>query len=248
VGITLYSMGLSHPARSARLMLDHKGLDYKCVDIPTGMQPVVLRAVGFRNLTVPAMKINGRRVQGSLQISRTLDVWRPEPPLFPLDPERRRAVEEAEIWGESVYQPVPRRIFRWVVTRDTGLRRWTAVDAGIPLPAVTAQILRPMTHWFARRSATDEDRVRTDIRELPAHLDRVDALIADGTLDGEILNAADFQIATTTRTLLHLPPLRDLVAGRPAEQHAMRVAPDFGEEIPLVLPPGIEPAAAARAS
>ena len=75
---------------------------------------------------------------------------------------------------------------------------------------------------------------------MPAHLNRVDALITDGTLDGENLNAADFQIGTTTRTLLHMPPLRKLVSGRPAERHAMRVAPSFGEEIPLTLPAGFE--------
>ena len=248
MGITLYSMAISHPARAAGLMLDHKGLEHRRVDIPTGMQPLVLRAVGFREMTVPAMKINGRRVQGSLQISRALDEARSEPPLFPADPERRRAVEEAETWGESVYQPVPRRIFRWVATRDTRLRAWLASDAGIPAPAVTARLSRPMSSWFARSAGADDERIKADLRELPAHLDRVDALIAAGTLDGESLNAADFQIATTTRTLLNMPPLRELVAGRPAERHAMRISPSFGEEIPLTLPSGFDPAAPAAAS
>ena len=244
MGITLYSMEISHPGRAAGLMLDHKGLEYKSVNIPTGMQPFALRAVGFRRPTVPAMKINGRKVQGSLQISRVLDETRPEPPLFPADPEARRAVEEAETWGESVYQAVPRRIFRWVAKQDTELRAWLASDAGFPLPVVTARLSRPLSVWLARAAGADDEHVRADLRELPAHLDRVDALIADGTLDGESLNAADFQIATTTRFLLGLPPLRAIVAGRPAEKHALRVAPDFGEEVPFTLPAGFEPAPA----
>ena len=242
MGITLYSMEISHPARAAGLMLDYKGLEHKSVNIPTGMQPFALRAAGFRRPTVPAMKINGRRVQGSLQISRVLDETRPEPPLFPADPEARRAVEEAETWGESVYQPVPRRIFRWVAKQDTELRAWLATDAGFPLPGVTARLSRPLSVWLARTAGADDERVKADLRELPAHLDRVDALIADGTLGGESLNAADFQIATTTRSLLSLPPLRDVIAGRPAEKHALRVAPDFGEEVPLNLPAGFEAA------
>lgn len=242
MSITLYTMGLSHPARAVALMLDLKGLEYKQVNIPTGMQPVVVRAAGFRGLTVPAIKINGRRVQGSLQISRALDEVRPEPALFPADPERRRAVEEAETWGESVYQAIPRRIFRWAITQDADLRRWLAADAGIPAPGIAAQLSRLVTPWFARQAGADEARIRADVDELPAHLDRVDALIADGTLGGESLNAADFQIATTTRTLLNLPPLRALVAGRPAEGHAMRIAPDFGDEVPLSLPPDLSPA------
>jgi glutathione S-transferase len=240
VDITLYTMGLSHPARTAGLMLEHKGLDYERVDIPTGFQPLAVRAAGFRGATVPALKIDGRRVQGSLQISRTLDGLRAEPPLFPADPGRRRAVEEAEIWGESVYQAVPRRIFRWAASRDAELRTWLAADAKIPLPAVAGRLSGPMTTYFARVAGADDDRVRADLAELPSHLDRVDALIAEGTLDGEALNAADFQIATTTRTIMHLPPLRACAAGRPAERHAARVAPDFGQEVPLALPAGFE--------
>ena len=240
MGITLYSMEISHPARAAGLMLDHKGLEYQLVDIPTGMQPFALRAVGFRGATVPAMKINGRKVQGSTRIARVLDETRPEPPLFPADPEARRAVEEAETWGESVYQPVPRRIFRFIAAQDTQLRAWLAADAGFPLPGVTARLSRPLSSWLARTAGAESEQVKTDLRELPAHLDRVDALIADGTLDGESLNAADFQIATTTRSLHSLRPLRELVAGRPAERHAMRVVPDFGDDVPLDLPSGFE--------
>ena len=247
MGITLYSMEISHPARAVGLMLDHKGLEYKRVDIPTGMQAFAVRAVGFRGSTVPAMKINGRKVQGSQQIARVLDETRPDPPLFPADPQSRRAVEEAETWGESVYQPVPRRIFRRVAAQDTELRSWLASDAGYPLPGVTARLSRPLSSWLARRVGADDERVRADLRELPAHLDRVDALIADGTIDDEELNAADFQIATTTRFLLSLPPLREVFAGRPAEEHALRVAPDFGKEVPLSLPAGFEVATPTKA-
>ena len=238
MSITLYSMEISHPGRAVGLMLEHKGLEYKLVNIPTGMQPFATRAVGFRRPTVPAMKINGRKVQGSLQISRVLDETRPEPPLFPADPEARRAVEEAETWGESVYQAVPRRIFRWVAAQDTQLRSRLASDAGYPLPAVTARLTLPLASWLARTVGADDEQIRADLRELPSHINRVDALIADGTLDGESLNAADFQIGTTTQFLLSLPPLREVIAGRPAERHALRVAPDFGEEMPFSLPEG----------
>ena len=241
--IKLYSMGPSHPARAAGLMLEHKNLDYERVDIPTGMQPLVLRLAGFRGPTVPAAKIKGRRVQGSLQISRALDEAQSEPPLFPVDPERRRAVEEAEMWGESVYQSVPRRIFRWAAARDANLRAWVASDSGMPAPGVAGRLSGPLSTYFARIAGADDERIRADLRELPAHLDRVDALISDGVLNGDTLNAADFQIGTTTRVLLNLPPLQPAVAGRPAGDHALRVAPDFGEEIPLVLPAGFEPAA-----
>jgi glutathione S-transferase len=101
----------------------------------------------------------------------------------------------------------------------------------------------PLSTYFARIADANDERIRADLRELPAHLDRVDSLIADGVLNGDTLNAADFQIGTTTRVLLNLPPFQREVSGRPARDHALRVAPDFGEEVPVVLPAGFEPGA-----
>lgn len=108
----LYAMSISHPAKAARLMLEHKGIGYETVNVSPGMQAVQVRLGGFRGGTVPALRIDGRRLVGTLAISRALDEIRPQPPLFPADPEHRRAVEEAEPWGERVLQPLPRRLLR----------------------------------------------------------------------------------------------------------------------------------------
>jgi hypothetical protein len=78
--------------------------------------------------------------------------------------------------------------------------------------------------------------VAQDLRELPALLDRVDELIADGTLDGPQLNAADWQIGTSVRALLAFEDVGPLVASRPAERHARRVQPDY-PTIPAALTP-----------
>ena len=210
-------------------MLRHKGIEARRVDLPPGSQQVAMRIRGFRHGTVPGLKLDGRRVQGTLEISRTLDEAQPEPPLFPADPERRAAVEEAERWGESVYQPVPRRIFRWSVSHDGKLRN--RMSRGIPGP-----VLLPVAKVYERFEGGGSAAVRRDLAALPDHLDRVDELIAAGTLDGNELNAADFQIAPTTRVLLNFAQLRPLLSGRPAERHAMRVLPDFGGSLPVELP------------
>ena len=67
---------------------------------------------------MPALKIDGTRVQGSLRISDYLERTRPEPALYPVEAEARRAVKEAERWGEATLQPIPRRIFRFCATRN----------------------------------------------------------------------------------------------------------------------------------
>jgi glutathione S-transferase len=244
VDVKLYSIAFSHPGRAAGLMLRHKGIEHDIVNLLPGSQRVVLRFSRFRGGTVPALKLDGRRVQGSLDISKALEEVQPEPPLFPRDPALRAAVEEAERWGEASYQPIPRRLFRWALRDDGELRKYVGRESGAPAPAIGSRLMYPVAVYFARLSRATDSNTRADLAALPAHLDHVDELIAGGVIGGEALNAADFQIGTTTRVLLNFPQLRPLIEGRPAGEHAMRVIPRFGGEIPISLPADWVPALA----
>src|SRR4051812_48382979 len=113
VNLKLYVLRTSHPARAALAMLRHKGLDPERVTLFPGVHPLQLRLAGFRGYTVPALEADGRRIQGSREISRFADVLRADPPLFPADPAARRAVEEAERWGDERLQELVRTVFRW---------------------------------------------------------------------------------------------------------------------------------------
>jgi len=104
VATTLYVIPGSHPSMTVRLMLEHKGIEYKRVDLMPVISKAALKALRFPGVTVPALKIDDRPIQGSLEIARELDRLRPEPPLFPGDPDRRVAVEEAERWGTSRFR------------------------------------------------------------------------------------------------------------------------------------------------
>ena len=232
----LYAMRISHPARAAELMLAHKGIEAERVEIPPSSQRLLMRRHGFKGGTVPGLKLNGRRVQGSREIARALEEAQPEPPLYPSDREARDAVEVAELWGERTYQPVPRRIFRWKVSSDAGLRAKLAKTLGLPAPGVTQWAMFPIAQFYLRYEGGGEKAARRDVAELPMHLDYIDSLLDAGTLGGEQLNAADYQIAPSTRVLMNFPQLRELIEGRPAAEHAMRIAPDFGREVPVELP------------
>jgi glutathione S-transferase len=234
----LHGMAISHPANAARLMLEHKGIPYDLVDVLPGTQAWRLRLARFRGGTVPALQLDGHRVQGTRRISRFLDEERPEPALFPRDPAARRAVEEAEAWGEAVLQPVPRRLLRWAVLRDPEARRTFVARLGLPLPDLTARAIVPTAAWYARREdARSLDRIRTDWAEVPAHLDHVDDLLAAGVLGGAELNAADFQIATTLRVMLALEDFAPLVEAHPgAAALARRVWPDYPYSVPTLRP------------
>ena len=233
---TFYGMRISHPARAAELMLTHKGIEPERVFLPPGSQRVLMRRYGFRGGTVPGLKLDGRRVQGSREIARALEAAKPEPPLYPGNAKARAKVEEAESWGDRTYQPVPRRIFRWAVSSDSELRAAMAKTVGLPAPGLTQNLMWPVAQLYLRDEDGGEKAVRRDLTELPAHLDVVDGLIEEGALGGENRNAADFQIATTTRVLLNFPQLRPLVEKRPAGSHAMEIVPDFGREMPVRIP------------
>jgi glutathione S-transferase len=236
----LYGMSISHPSRAAQLMLEHKGIDYDLVKVAVGMQAVQIRLAGFKGGTVPALRIDGRRALGTRAISRLLDEIRPEPPLFPADPAHRRAVEEAEAWGERVLQPIPRRLVRWALSRDHAARLRIGRGLGTPLQQVAAVAIAPVAGFYARREeAGSTERIRRDWEELPGHLDRVDELIAAGTIGGEERNAADFQIATTVRVMLACADFEPLVAGRPAERLARGIWPEYRYRAPTLLPPAI---------
>jgi glutathione S-transferase len=233
---TLYSLSVSHPALAARSMLDYKRVDHRVVDLIPGMQPVVLRALRFPRYTVPALVLDGRRIQGSRQISRALDELRPDPPLFPRDAGDRRRVEEAERWGEQVLQGVPRRLFRWMAAHHYVVRRWLAVEAaGVPLGGVLA---RPpvQARLFARAVGADEATVRADLAALGDHLAEIERLRDAGVIGGAERNAADFQIASSLRSIAELGDLAPYVEAHPAIRWAATVVPPLPGPVPSVLP------------
>ena len=238
---TLYVIPLSNPARAARGMVAYKRLPHRIVSFPPGFHPPLVRAVGFPGQTVPALELgDGRRIQGSLAISRVLDDVVEERPLFPREAEARRAVEEAERWGHSELQPVPRRIFRWAMANDPELRRWLASEIlRWPAPRLAALSGKPIARRLAALSAASESAVRKDIRAIPAQLDRVDELVAGGTIGREAPNAADFQILSTVRVMLEFTSLAHLAEQRPCAAAARRLFVRWDYPVPRTpLPSG----------
>jgi glutathione S-transferase len=239
----LYVIPASHPSIAAALMLEHKGIAYKRTDLLPVISRAVLRALGFRRHTVPALKIDGQRVQGSREISRELDRLRPEPPLFPADPERRLAVEEAERFGDEELQAPIRQILWWTINRDRSPLRSYSEGARLGVPiSLAMKTAAPIVALATRLNEADEEHVRRALASLPQMLERIDAWIAAGVLNGEQLNAADFQIAPSIGLAMTLEDLRPAIEGRPAAELAKRVVPHYPGKTPPILPPAwLEP-------
>jgi glutathione S-transferase len=250
VDIRLYVIPASHPSICAELMLRHKGIDYRRTDLMPVISKLVLRGMRFPRNTVPAMKIDGRRVQGSREIARELERLRPEPPLFPADAERRIAVEEAERFGDEELQHPIRQLLWWSIKQDRSpLRSYSeGAHLGIPIDLALATAA-PIVALSARFNAASDENARRALAALPAMLDRIDAWIAAGVLDGEQPNAADFQIAPSLGLAMTLDDLRPAIESRPAGELAKRLVPDYPGRTPPALPPAwLQPLRSATAA
>jgi glutathione S-transferase len=238
----------------ARKMLDLKGIEYELVDVVPLNQRIHLRLAGFRGGTVPALKLDGRRIQGSRQIARALDERRPEPPLFPADSALRGRVEDAERWGEQLLQPIPRRLFRYGVARSPELRDWVVRAQRLPVPGLTAQVIRPVVEWYLRTVEADGRRateagVRADLAALPALLEHVDRLLGDGTLTLDPPNAATLQILASVNVMGRFADLAELVASHACAEPARELFPHYRAELPRFVEPGwLEPVRSAPAA
>jgi glutathione S-transferase len=235
--LKLYGFTGSNSVNTGRLMLEHKGIDYKFVKLPPAVHAPTMLMLGFPTMGVPAIKVDGRRVQGTRWIARALDELYPDtPPLFPTDPAQRRRVQDAERWGEDLQNAV-RRIFYCAARRDRKAFLSVLGAGRGPVKSAGMRMLAPFVIKLATgvHRAIDEAG-REDIELLPERLDQIDAWIAEGVIGGEQLNAADFQIAVNVSALMLSDDLTPYVDGRPAAALARRVLPEYGGHIGPVVP------------
>jgi len=219
--VKLYSIPGSHPAAAARAMLEYKGIPYRRVDLPPIVSRGLMRLLGFPGNRVPALKIDGRKVQGSRNVSRELDAMKADPPLFPADPEQRAAVEEAERWGDEEFQQMPRTISWWALKRHRSDQVSFLEDAGpiarLGMPArVAAATSAPIVRMAIRLNDSTDDTVRRTLASIGPALDRVDAWIEEGLLGGAQPNAADFQIGASVALLMCFEDVAAAIRDRPA--------------------------------
>jgi glutathione S-transferase len=245
----LYVIPGSHACRSAMLMLEHKGVPYRRVDIFTLAHPIVVRLRGFdaggqtraaggrrtpglrlgdRLGTVPALAAGEERISTNHAIARFLDERHPEPPLLPADPEQRGAVEAAERWANETLQMAARRIPGAAIVRDPATFARTSGDGRLGYLLYKRELLRRLIvprilhDVFAAGPAT-EDEI---LAGLPPLLDRIDAWIAEGVLNGPQLNAADFMVAPSLALILYRPDVKPLFEGRPTMELVDRLLPE----------------------
>ncbi len=214
--LKLYVVHGSHPCAAVEKALDLKGLDYRVFEWPPPAHAVGQRLL-FGARTVPGLRLDGEKVQGSRAIMRRLDSLVPEPPLFPSDPEARARVEEAERWGDEVFQPLARKLIWAGFLSTPGAMVSYSARSKLPLPAPAIRAVGPVIAKVqSHLNDTDTATGARVLAALPAQLDQVDGYIADGTIgDAARPNAADLQILSTVGLMATIADVRPLLSSRP---------------------------------
>ena len=245
----LYVIPGSHACRSAMLMVEHKRVPYRRVDIVTLAHPLVVRLHGFdaggqtrdaggrrtfglrlgdRLGTVPALAADGQRISTNHGIARFLEARHPEPQMLPSDPEQRAAVEEVERWANETLQMAARRILGAAALRDPAEFTRSAGNGRLGYllykRALTRRLIAPRILRGVFASSPKADRKLLD--QLDAMLDRIDAWISEGVLGGQQLNVADFMVAPSLALILYRPDALPMFEGRPALELVDRLLPE----------------------
>jgi glutathione S-transferase len=220
----------SHPVISAELMLRHKGVEFTRTDLPNMTHKVMLPLLRYRGSTVPVMRIEGKRVSGTMKIARALEALVPEPPMLIAD-------QGEEAWADSVLQDGVRQLARYAIGEDEEAMASFLHEPllGIPPGLVkrAVPVLRPVV---SRQMRPKKGTAQACLQALPGQLDRVDALLAQGVIGGAQPNVVDFQVAPSVRLMLTFDQLRDHVDTRPAGAHARRFVPDYPGRFREVFP------------
>jgi glutathione S-transferase len=220
---TLYAIPGSHAAMAGELMLEHKGMPFRRVNITPGFHRVYVRLRGFRGDRVPAVRFaDGRRAQGTRPLARALDEVQAEPRLVPDDPR----VEEAERWGDDVLQQWARRMVVEAGIRDPDLLHAHGGEGRLGwLLMKHDRSRRAMARGVRVAFRMSSQQLRDDQTRVGEMLDRVDTLIAEGVLNGGRLNCADLQIAPSLALVEYRLDVRDELRARPAGELMQRVLP-----------------------
>lgn len=225
----LYEVHGSHPCEAVKRAMELKGIPYTVVEFPPPFH-VPFQKLRFGRRTVPGVRFeDGEKLVGSTAILRRLDEIAPEPRMFPDE-----RVTDAEAWGEEVLQPMGRRVlWRALALNPAAMHGFQAGGKLPPLPRPVVRVMAPFViRAESKMNAVSDAAVRADLQALGGHLAKVDALIAQGVIGGDVPNAADLQIASSLRLLMKVQDLAPLFGDRPAAELARRLFGDQAGEVP----------------
>ncbi len=220
--VILWHLSISHYSEKARWALAYKGVEHeRRAAMPGAHMAVAFLLTHGRQVTMPVMELEGRRIGDSTAIIAALEERRPEPALYPTDPGERRRAIELEDWFDVEVGPYMRRFVFHQGRADR--ERFNAVMAGmVPGPLARherlmgagGRLFTGLRYFAGSARAADAARER-----VLAGLDRLEAELGTGDyLVGDRFTVADLTAASLLYPLA-LPAEAPALVDGPSEEY-----------------------------
>jgi len=202
----LWHFRVSHYNEKVRWALDFKRWPHVRTALIGGFHIPVARWLSGQT-KLPVIALDGEVIAGSSRILEAIERRRPEPPLFPADPEARRRALAIEAYFDEEVAPDLRRLFWSAYLDDPGAAARMATDgfgAGTRALWRTAfPLMRPLIRRNMGITASQLDAARA---RLGTYFDRLAAEIGpSGYLVGDRFGVADL-CAAAVMTAIVRPP------------------------------------------
>ena len=205
----LWQYSFSNFNEKARWALDYKGIRHRRRSVMPGGPRGMWFSRG--DGTLPVLDLDGRRIVDSTAIIAALEERRPEPALYPADPdERRRALELEDFFDERTGHDM-RRVGFWEARQNLGYALdFMMTDQPRAKRAVGRFGLRVafpfVWRYMSARYGFNEEAVMRSRKTVIVGLDRIESERAGGDyLVGDSFSVADLTAAALLYPLVWPP-------------------------------------------
>jgi glutathione S-transferase len=206
---TLWHIPISHYSEKTRWALDYKGIEHdRHAPLAGYHMAVALWLTRGRHFTFPVLRLNGRAIGDSSAIIAALEQHRPDPPLYPADPEQRRRALELEEWFDEQLGPHIRRFTFHAFGQDRArMQKLAAQEApGVLARFAGGAAAYVRTYANLRFGAGSEREAERSSEKVLEALDHLEAELGGGDyLVGDSFSVADLTAAALFYPLV-LPP------------------------------------------
>jgi glutathione S-transferase len=207
--VILWHLPISHFSEKARWALAYKSVEHERRALLPGIHmAVAFRLTRGRQVTLPVLELDGRRIGDSTAIIEALETRFPEPALYPEDPVERQRALELEDWFDEELGPYMRRFLFHQGRNDRDKFNEVVASMAPPNLARHERALGATARLFTgfRYGASSARAADRALRKVMAALDHLESELGDRSyLVGDRFSVADLTAAALLYPLV-LPP------------------------------------------
>ena len=202
----LWHFRVSHFNEKVRWALDHKRWPHTRKTLIPGFHVAAARWLSGQN-QLPILRIDGRVLAGSAHILDEIERLRPDPPLFPADPEARQRALRIQAYFDEEVAPDLRRLF-WAtyIQRPAACARMATDGSSTGTRLVWRGLFRVMRPLLRANMGMSAGQLAAARERLQSYFDRLESEIdPSGYLVGDRFGVADLAAAAVMTAIIRPP-------------------------------------------